>query len=168
MAEAMILQDRQVRWGPAITGAFFAVACAIVLDYFGLAFGAGNYIGLSAVWLVLTPLVATFAGACAACLLAGTGSYLTGVMVWCISLVVGTIFSAIGFAQTGATGTSLALTGLACILGLCGALVGSAVGDRMTSRPSAGMGAQPRRDYGRQLYTPSATGRENEPPELRH
>src|SRR6266536_747309 len=73
--ETMEVGLPRVRWSSVIPGAFCAVAIQIVLGLFGAAFGfAGESAGLkalSAVWEVLTPLVALFFGATMAVSLGG-------------------------------------------------------------------------------------------------
>ena len=127
-----------------MTGAFLSVAVAIVLDLFGAAFGLGAHSSgsqglelLSGIWVIVTPLVAVFAGTCLTASIVGLrGPYLNGITVWCMSIMAGAVL-AIGFNRTGAampdlpqlaSATGMALAGLAAILGLVGAVGGSAVG----------------------------------------
>jgi len=163
----VIVRDNRVLWGPAITGAFFAVACALVLGFFGLSFAAGGNMALAAVWLILTPLAATFIGAAVATGIAGHVNYATGLMVWCISLVVQALFAPAGLAQIGVSGTSLALMGLSALLGLCGALAGTAVGSNVYARAGIAPG-RTRSDFRQQPVYPSMKQETTEPPELRH
>jgi len=145
----------RVRWSSVIPGAFCAVAIQIVLGLFGAAFGfAGESAGLkalSAVWEVLTPLVALFIGATMAVSLGGRrNAYLNGFILWCISLAavafylgrdIGTVTAraeAIGL--TGAAAPALA--GLSALLGLTGAFIGSAIGKRLARYEFARRGAE--------------------------
>jgi hypothetical protein len=186
----------QVHWGAAVTGAFFAVAIAIVLGLFGTAFGlgaqssgSGGLAVLSAVWGVLTPLVAGFVGAAIAAGLAGRpGAYLNGTMVWALGLAYAGLLAAVsaparlGSAAGAASqaiqpgGGGMALAGLAAILGFVGALIGSAVGSTIGERVR--QRAELRVPVGERGYRPTyrteeaaAPGRGTppaEPPELRH
>lgn len=134
----------RVEWGPAITGAFCAIAGAIVLGLFGEAFGAGGLGVLSGIWLVVTPFVATFIGAAIAAAMGdGQDAYPTGIMVWCISVVAGALLiadvgasrMAPGIVRLPANPGALALAGLSAILGLLGAAVGSGVGLAASQSP---------------------------------
>ena len=188
MAEAMFV-ERRVHWGAAVAGAFFAAAIATVLGLFGAAFGRAGITVLSGVWQILTPLVAGFLGAALAAMLAGRSPYLHGGLVWALCVTyVGAVLVIAGSAGRGAgetsaaarmaagpTGTTLALAGLAAILGLVGALIGSAIGGslegRIARRAELRTGA-PQRTYA-PGYTAgtAASTREpprTEPPEMRH
>ncbi len=121
-------------------GALFAVAIATVLGLFGAAFGyaaqspGSGLAVLSGVWEVLTPLVATFAGALMATR-AGErhDAYLNGLMVWCIMVAysgfLGLTSETVRTRLPASLGGAFAaLAGLAALLALAGALIGSAVG----------------------------------------
>lgn len=180
----------QVQWGPTVSGALLAVAIAIVLGLFGVAFGiAGQAPGsqglgvLGGVWKILTPLVATFVGSALTASMVGKRSaFLNGVMVWCITLafavaVTGGV-SAMGLMPRtmpmAAGGASL--LGLAAILGFVGALGGAIAGAAADQRRAAhaaelAPGGETRRAGARADVQPSAAARgtaPGEPPELRH
>jgi len=142
--ETMEYPSQRIRWESVIAGAFCAVAIQVVLGLFGAAFGfEGGGAGvraLPAVWEVLTPLVAVLIGSAAAVSLGGRrNAYLTGFMVWCIFLTAVAFYLSrdIGAVTAradaiGLTGASApALAGLAALLGLAGAIVGSAIGKGM-------------------------------------
>ncbi len=143
------VQNRsRVEWAPAITGAFGALAVAIVLGLFGAAFGRGGLAVLSGIWLVVTPLVAMFVGAAIAAVLADRrDAYATGIMVWCIGLVAGALLlvdtrAAVGLPgvrEVTMSGAMLALAGLAAILGLIGAAIGSSFGILASRREGLSM-----------------------------
>jgi hypothetical protein len=174
------VEQSRVEWSPAITGAFGAVAVAIVLTLFGAAFEQGGLRVLAGVWMVMTPLVALFIGGAIAAWMAGRpDTYATGIMVWCIALVAGTLLVSAQSAsgrEPAANAAWLALAGLAAILGFIGALVGSAVGASSKSalvestlsrsdHPSAGVGhAAETRTVGR----PQPSADEAEQPQVRH
>ncbi len=151
--ETMEYQLPRIRWASVFAGAFCAVAVQIVLGLFGAAFGFGGegagVNALPAVWEVLTPAVALFAGSVLAISLDGRrNAYLNGFMVWCIFLAavafylgrdIGTVTAradAIGLTRASAT----ALAGFSALLGLAGAVVGSAIGKRV-ARYGRGTGA---------------------------
>jgi len=142
--ETMEYQLPRIRWASVFAGSFCAVAVQIVLGLFGAAFGFGGegagVNALPAVWEVLTPAVALFAGSVLAISLDGRrNAYLNGFMVWCIFLAavafylgrdIGTVTAradAIGLTRASAT----ALAGFSALLGLAGAVVGSAIGKRV-------------------------------------
>lgn len=143
---AMTIERPRVQWGAAVAGAFFAVAIATVLGLFGAAFGRAGATVLSGVWQILTPLVAGCVGA----VIAGSlgerrAAYLNGVMVWALGVAYAGVLlaasasgSSTGMASqwmvVGSSGTTLALGGLAAILGLVGALIGSAIGGSLEGR----------------------------------
>lgn len=180
----------RVQWGPTVSGAFLAVAIAIVLGLFGVAFGiAGQAPGpqglavLGGVWKILTPLVATFAGAALTASIVGKrAALLNGVMVWCVTLAFAAVIaggvSAIGLmpraTPLGASGTSL--LGLAAILGFVGAIGGAIAGAaadqrRATRAAELAPGGEARRSGDRADVQPSPAARggtPGEPPELRH
>src|SRR6266511_406575 len=84
--ETMEYQLPRIRWASVFAGAFCAVAVQIVLGLFGAAFGFGGegagVNALPAVWEVLTPAVALFAGSVLAISLDGRrNAYLNGFMV---------------------------------------------------------------------------------------
>jgi len=145
----------RVRWNSVIPGAFCAVAIQIVLGLFGAAFGfSGESAGikaLSAIWVVLTPLVALCIGATMAVSLGGRhNAYLNGFVLWCISLTAVAFYLArdIGTVTTraeaiGLTGAAApALAGLSALLGLTGALAGSAIGRRLARYQFARRGTE--------------------------
>jgi peptidoglycan/LPS O-acetylase OafA/YrhL len=133
----------QVSWEPVIGGAFVAVAVTIILGLFGAAFGFGGLTALSAVWEILTPMIATFIGVLAAVAMARESSYANAVMVWCLSLVFCSAILLIApFRATGSAALP-ALAALAAMLGLMGALIG------------AGLGAGAVRRYGIRAESPA-------------
>jgi hypothetical protein len=141
--ETMEYELPRIRWGSVFAGVFCAVAVQIVLGLFGASFGFGREVAgvnaLPAVWEVLTPAVALFAGSALASVDGRRNAFLNGFMVWCIFLAavafylgrdIGTVTAradAIGLSRASAT----ALAGLAALLGLAGAVVGSAIGKRV-------------------------------------
>ncbi len=141
--ETMEDYSPRIHWESVIAGALCAVAVQIVLGLFGAAFGFGDSAGLNAltaVWEVLTPMVALFVGSAIAVSLGiRRNEYLNGFMVWCIFLGavafylardVGTVTArtdAIGLTRASAT----ALAGFSAMLALAGAVVGSAIGKRV-------------------------------------
>ncbi len=145
--ETMEVSLPRVRWESVIAGALCALAIQIVLGLFGAAFGFGGagegargLKVLSGAWETLTPLVSIFFGSAMAVYLAGRrNAYLNGFLVWCISLATVALYLAravgtvTGRAEAiGLSGASAAaLAGFSALLGLVGALIGSAVGKRM-------------------------------------
>jgi len=137
----------RVHWGSVIPGAFCAVAIQIVLGLFGASFGFGveragsaGLKALSGVWVILTPFVAIFLGSAMAVSLAGRrNAYLNGFVIWCISMAAVAFYLGRDLATVtaraeaiGLTGAAApALAGLAALLGLTGAVVGSAIGKRL-------------------------------------
>jgi hypothetical protein len=160
----------RIRWAAVIAGALCALAIQIVLGLFGTAMGISaspadsNEVGVfAAIWSVLTPAIASLVGAYVATRVASAihpaGTYLHGVLVWCIGLIAGALFltgilagGAIsggralsrearlgedGAAQQSRTERSgnaaagaSALAGLSALFGLVGAIVGSISGRR--------------------------------------
>lgn len=120
-------RNMQIQWGPVIGGAFVALAVMVVLGLFGTAFGLGGATGLSAVWQILTPLVAIFIGSITAVVASSEASYGNAIMVWCLAVVftAAVLVLSPGIAVNG---TGAGLAGLAAILGLVGAVVGGVIG----------------------------------------
>lgn len=192
MTETLMKHDLpRVQWASAIGGALLAVAIAIVLGLFGVAFGlAGQVPGsqglalLSGVWKILTPLVATFAGAALAASMVGRrDAFLTGVMVWCMSLAFAASLaggaSLLGMMPRGQalSASGAALLGLSAILGFVGALGGAAAGvaaDQRRATPrgeAAGTGDLRRSGSRPEMAQPAGAARgaqPGEPPEVRH
>ncbi len=187
MAEMVMKQVGRVQWGPAVAGAFFAIAISIVLALFGAAFGFGasssgsqGLAVLSGIWEILTPLVATFVGAAIAVSLARHDPYLNGIMVWCLSLAYGALLivglAAAGFRQAMVTASAgAALVGLATVLGVLGSLGGAAVGAAVDRRRHVVERRRPAggdREYAVRGETVEAgqpiRPTEQQPPELRH
>jgi hypothetical protein len=145
--EMMEVSVPRIRWGAVIPGIFCAVAMQIVLGLFGAAFGLGGESAgaaglkvLSGIWEILTPFVALFVGsALAVSLGVRRNVFLNGFVLWCVSLAAVAFYLArdlgtvTGRAEAiGLTGAAIpALAGLSALLGLTGALVGSAVGKRL-------------------------------------
>jgi hypothetical protein len=108
----------RVKWGPVIAGVLCAIAIHIVLGLFGAAFGFAaqpadsKALGVGAgVWGLLTPLVASLAGAIVAVRLADerheASSFLHGALVWAVGLIAGAVF------LTGVLGSSAMTAGTA-------------------------------------------------------
>ncbi len=167
-------------------GALCALAIAIVLGMFGASFGQGGLTTLSGVWQVLTPLVATFIGSIVAATISERRDAVpSGIMVWCISLVAGALLVAAfvrvvmapGSGELARSSAVLALGGLAAVLGLVGAVIGSAAGLRM-AREQADIAARVgdrdveavEQPIGGETATAGRVSRppRSEPPELRH
>ncbi len=185
MATMTIERRPFVHWGASVTGAFFAVAIATVLGLFGAAFGRAGATVLSGVWQILTPLVAVCAGAVIAVSLSERrGAYLNGLMVWALGVAyAGALFAAsapgarvAGERMVVGSGTTLALAGLATILGLVGSLIGSAIGSSLEgriARRAEEMAATEERGYhptftAEPTSPPPSEVRPTERPELRH
>lgn len=183
MAETIMIERPRVHWSAAVAGAFLAAATATVLGLFGAAFGKAGIGVLSGVWQILTPLVAGFVGAVVAAALASRAAYLNGILVWALWVAfAGTVMAlasrplGTGAAQgvsAGPSGTTLALSGLAAILGLVGALVGSAIGASLDGRLIRRAQERPlgSREYARAATSEAvkpASRTSSEPPELRH
>ena len=185
---AMTIERPRVQWGAAVAGAFFAVAIATVLGLFGAAFGRAGATVLSGVWQILTPLVAGCVGAVIAVSLGERrAAYLNGVMVWALGVAYAGVLlaaSASGASTgmigqpmvAGPSGTTLALGGLAAILGLVGALIGSAIGGALEGRIVRRAEARPATEEpayhpaysAEQAAAPTPDTRPAERPELRH
>ncbi|MHB8872480.1 MAG: hypothetical protein ACYC8T_02220 [Myxococcaceae bacterium] len=178
MAEAIAKRfDLNVSWGPVIAGAFIALSLALVLNLFAGAFAAAGLGTLASIWMVLTPLVSTFVGAAVCANLVGRrAAYLNGILVWCLSLIAGALLFGAGLMRAGFSGGLMALSGLAALLGLAGALIGSAVGPiEMTfSRRRAGKREAPEVHAAEERYektptvSPGPSGPSADRPELRH
>lgn len=174
---------RRIEWGPAVGGAFCATAIAVILELFGAAFSLGGLTVLGGVWQIVTPLVATFFGAVLATSMVGRRGYLTGFMVWCLTLAFAALVAAV-LGQIGATprtphalavsGSTMALAGLAGILGLVGALLGAAVGSVSAERRIIAFESRTVTSGGRPSAQMPATGEarrippQAEPTETRH
>jgi hypothetical protein len=196
LAETLGIRATRIEWGPAVAGAFCAVAVTIVLGLFGAAFGFGarssGSLGLgvlAGIWEILTPLVATFCGAALATAIVGRrAAYVTSFMVWCLSVAFGALLvgSLGSLGATSATlqalmasGSGAALAGLAAILGLVGALTGAAVTSAAMERRIGAIEAKALaggyREIHREAVQTPVTGEvgqrapaQAEPPELRH
>lgn len=162
--------EHRVHWSAVIAGALVSIATGVLLNLFGMAFGLGGLAIVSGIWMVLTPLVATFIGASVAVGLSkAEDPYLDGFMVWCLALVGSAL--TVNAARFGiATGGTMALGGLAVVLALVGAVIGSAAGARYSARHPTTAEMRPTGTAGERyrqegVYrTPSA----GEPPEVRH
>jgi len=111
----------EVRWSAVGAGVAFALAAHVCLGLFGAALGFASEAGDSRVlgvfaglWALLSGFVASFLGAAVACRISAASDVRTaglhGLLVWCVSLVVGALFLS-GTLAGSAMGTSYVLNG---------------------------------------------------------
>jgi hypothetical protein len=111
----------RLHWSAIIAGVFLALAAHVVMGLIGAAVGlaAGpadsEALGAGAAfWALVTPLVASLLGAWLAVRLSGAedklGSYVHGILVWCVGLIAGAVFLA-GTLATGAMSAGTAASG---------------------------------------------------------
>jgi hypothetical protein len=116
----------RLSWGPVIAGVLLALAAHIVLGLIGAALGfaaapadSKGVGAAAAIWALLTPFLATLAGAWLATRMAGhwdtAGANLHGIMVWCIGLIAGALFLT-GTLASGAMTAGTAASGNANVV----------------------------------------------------
>jgi hypothetical protein len=116
----------RLHWGAVIAGVLVALAAHIVLGLIGAALGfaaapadSRGVGAAAAIWALVTPFLATLAGAWLATRMAGSwdtaGSNLHGVIVWCIGLIAGALFLT-GTLASGAMTASNAASGNAGVM----------------------------------------------------